>query len=312
MTIRPSLRHWLVATFGAALITASFATAQEAPSGSASSVALATDLHESIAGVNVSVTDLFGRPITGKVIITQFKPDGDGPFPILILNHGRSGTNRSMPARFRYTAQARYFVARGFAVFVPTRIGYGELGTDPDPEESGPCRGKSYAPSAQAASTEVIAVLDYAKQQTYVDPKRIVIVGQSVGGYTTVATAAKNPPGVLAAINFAGGAGGDPDTHPGEPCEGFKLEQMYAKFGSTSKVPMLWVYTENDLFFAPRYSQAWFNAFIKAGGTAEFQLMPAFAKNGHNLFANGIKLWTPVLDRFLDAHGFAANKDKTQ
>ena len=304
--------RWLLAVCGAAPMTSSLAIAQETQKGTTSSSALATDLHETVAGIDVSVTDLFGRHITGKVVITQFKPDGDGPFPILILNHGRSGTNRAQPARFRFTAQSRYFVNRGFAVFVPTRIGYGELGTDPDPEESGYCKSKNYAPSAEAASTEIIAALDYAKQQAYVDPKRVVIVGQSVGGYTSVATAAKNPPGVIAAINFAGGAGGDPETHPGEPCEGFKLEQMYAKFGSTSKVPMLWVYTENDLFFAPKYSQAWFNAFTKAGGTAEFHLMPAFEKNGHNLFAKGIKLWTPLVDRFLDEHGFDVNNKKTQ
>ncbi|MFZ6864583.1 alpha/beta hydrolase family protein [Undibacterium sp. Ji67W] len=309
MTMRLSIRYVFLTAIGAALAISSFAMAQESNTNVTAPTAMATDLFESVVDIDVSVKDLLGRQVTGKVVITQFKPNGDGPFPIMILNHGRSGTNRDQPARFRYTAQARYFVKRGFAVFVPTRIGYGELGTTPDPEDSGSCRNKNYAPSAEAASTEVIAVLDYAKQLPYVDPKKVLIAGQSVGGYTTVATAAKNPSGVLAAINFAGGAGGDPDTHPGEPCEAYKLEQMYAKFGTTSKVPMLWVYTENDLYFAPKYSQAWFNAYTKAGGVAEFRLMPSFSKNGHSLFANGIKLWAPVVGGFLDAHGFAANNE---
>ncbi|MBC3864027.1 dienelactone hydrolase family protein [Undibacterium jejuense] len=310
--MRLSIRYVFFTAIGVALAMSSSAMAQESNTNATAPIVMAADLFESVVNIDVSVKDLLGRQVTGKVVLTQFKPNGDGPFPIMILNHGRSGTNRDQPARFRYTAQARYFVKRGFAVFVPTRIGYGELGTTPDPEDSGSCRNKNYAPSAEAASTEVIAVLDYAKQLPYIDPKKVLIVGQSVGGYTTVATAAKNPPGVLAAINFAGGAGGDPDTHPGEPCEAYKLEQMYAKFGTASKVPMLWVYTENDLFFAPKYSQAWFNAFTKAGGTAEFHLMPAFEKNGHSLFAKGIKLWTPLVDRFLDEHGFDANNKKTQ
>jgi dipeptidyl aminopeptidase/acylaminoacyl peptidase len=44
---------------------------------------------------------------------------------------------------------------------------------------------------AEAASTEILAVIDYARQQKFVDPSRLVIVGQSVGGYSTVATTAK-------------------------------------------------------------------------------------------------------------------------
>ncbi|MFZ6774037.1 alpha/beta hydrolase family protein [Undibacterium sp. SXout7W] len=264
----------------------------------------ATDIHESVTSIDVSVNDFFGRKVTGKVVITQFKPDGDGPFPILILNHGRSATNRAEPPRFRYTQQARYFVQRGFAVFEPTRIGYGEMGTDPDPEDSGACNRKNYAPMAEAASTEILAVLDYARQQKFVDASRLVIVGQSVGGYSTVATTAKNPPGLMAAINFAGGSGGDPAGHPGEPCEGYKLEKMYATFGETSKAPMLWIYTENDQYFSPRYSQAWHAAFVKAGGKADYKLLPPFAKDGHSLFASGMKIWQPLVSEFLDANGF--------
>ena len=127
----------------------------------------ATDLHESVASVDVTVKDLFGREASGKVVITQFKPDGDGPFPILILNHGRSVSNHGEPPRFRFPAQVRFFIRRGFAVFVPTRIGYGAQGTSFDPESSGNCTSADYAPMAEAASTEILAVLDYAKQRPY-------------------------------------------------------------------------------------------------------------------------------------------------
>jgi homoserine acetyltransferase len=92
--------------------------------------------------------------------------------------------------------------------------------------------------------------------------------------------------------------------HPGEPCEGHKLEKMYATFGETSKAPMLWIYTENDQYFSPRYSQAWHAAFVKAGGKAEFRLMSPFAKDGHSLFSSGIKIWEPLVSEFLDANGF--------
>ena len=265
---------------------------------------LAQDLNESVTSLDASVKNYSGREVQGKIVITQFKPDGDGPFPILILNHGRSATNRAQPARFRYTPQVRYFIQRGFAVFEPTRIGYGAAGTEPDPEESGACNRKDYAPMAAAASSEILAVLDYACKQAYVDPGRVLIVGQSVGGYGTVATAARNPAGLVAAINFAGGSGGDPVAHPAEPCEAFKLERMYAGFGASSKAPMLWLYTENDQYFGPNHSRAWHAAFVKAGGKAEFMLLPPFGRDGHSLFSAGIATWEPLVSQFLSSHGF--------
>jgi len=271
---------------------------------------LATDLHESVTSLDVKVKDFYGREETGKVVVTQFKPDGNGPFPILILNHGRSPTNRSDPPRFRFTKQVRFFVERGFAVFEPTRIGYGEQGTHFDPEDSGSCNSKNYAPMAEAASTEILAVLKYAKEQAYVDPNRVLIVGQSVGGYSTVATAARHPEGLIAAINFAGGSGGDPATHPGIPCQGNRMEDMYARFGKTTQAPMLWIYTENDQYFNPEHSKAWHAAFVKAGGNAEYHLLPPFAKNGHTLFANGVEVWSPIVAEFLGKQGFNAEPIK--
>ena len=266
---------------------------------------LAQDLNEAVSRLPVTVKNLYGRSVTGNLIVTQFKPAGAGPFPVVIINHGR-GSDRTTPGRFRYTQQARFFTERGFAVFVPTRLGYGDTGVEPDPEDSGGCRDKDYAPMAEAASNEVLAVLAYAKQQPYVNPERVLLVGQSVGGYTTTATAAKMPQGLVAAINFAGGSGGDPETHPGVPCQGAKLESMYAQFGKTAKVPMLWIYTENDLYFGPQYSQAWYAAFNKAGGQAEFKLLPPFAKNGHMLFISGLNIWEPLVAEFLGRNGFPA------
>ena len=265
---------------------------------------IAQDLNETVITLPVTVKNLYRRSVTGNVTVTQFKPTGAGPFPIVIINHGRNGENRAMPPRFRYTQQARLFIDRGFVVFVPTRIGYGEAGVDPDPENSGSCNQKSYGPMAEAAVTEVLAVVAYAKQQPYVNPERVLLVGQSAGGYTTTAAAVRNPPGLAAEINFAGGAGGDPLAHPGVPCQGDKLESMYAQFGNTTKVPILWVYTENDLYFWPKYSQAWRAAFNKSGGQAEYKLLPPFAKNGHLLFASGLSIWEPIVADFLGRNGF--------
>ncbi|WP_343726881.1 prolyl oligopeptidase family serine peptidase [Burkholderia seminalis] len=272
--------------------------------GDAHAGPFASDLHESVDTVDVKVKDFYGKEDTGTVAITRFMPSGNGPFPILLLNHGRNAQDRVSPARFRYTQQARFFVSKGFAVFEPTRIGYGRFGTQFDPEYSGACRHKDYHPLVDAARAEERAVLDYAKHQPNVDPNRIVIVGQSVGGLITTAMAADNPDGVVAAINFAGGAGGDPVQHPGAPCQGELMEAMFSSFGTTARVPMLWIYTENDRYFDPTYSGAWYKAFVRAGGDADYRLLPPFSDNGHLLFSRGIDLWQPVVSEFLEHHGF--------
>jgi dienelactone hydrolase len=140
----------------------------------------------------------------------------------------------------RYESQARYFARKGFVVLVPTRVGYGTTGQDFDPEDSnGTGKRKDYRLIINAASTQILAAIDYGRTLPGVDGKRIVLVGQSVGGFSTVAAASQNPPGLVVAINFAGGAGGDPDQHPGVPMEPDQLKDLYAEMGKAANVPNL-------------------------------------------------------------------------
>ena len=129
-----------------------------------------------------------------------------------------------------------------------------------------------------------------------IDATRIISVGQSAGGFATVALTADPPAGLVAAISFAGGRGSPRD---GEVCEEDRLVAAFAAFGKTSRIPMLWVYADNDLFFGPKLAQRMHQAFAGAGGEAELVMHPAFGKDGHALFALGIPLWTPYVDAFL-------------
>jgi dienelactone hydrolase len=188
---------------------------------------------------------------------------------------------------------------------VPTRLGYGESSGGMDPENSGGCSRKNYAPGFDAAATSALDVLRYARTQRFTDPTRTVILGQSFGGMSSIALAARRPEGVSAFINFAGGGGGDPDTHPFEPCQAHLLRELYADYGKTARTPSLWVYTENDRFFGGGLPQKWFSAFQQNGGAGEFQALPAFGANGHSLFGQGFEIWRPIVDAFLERQGFA-------
>jgi len=105
-----------------------------------------------------------------------------------------------------------------------------------------------------------VPALEWAKCLPYVDARRILAVGTSMGGISTIALAARNPEGVVAAINFAGGKGGDPLGRPGNPCAPEKLAQSYAAFGKTARVPTLWLYAENDLYWGAELPKQWHKA----------------------------------------------------
>ncbi|MFZ6849222.1 dienelactone hydrolase family protein [Undibacterium sp. RuRC25W] len=267
---------------------------------------LSATLNESVIKIPTTVKTIFNQEVSKDMVVTQFKPNGDGPFPIVVLLHGRSYKDRSKPGRERFLQVSRYFVNRGFAVWVPTRIGYGDSGIDPDPEYSGTCSGKMYVPAYEAAATATLTVIAYAKQQSYVDPTRIVVLGQSYGGATAMTVAAKNPPGLIAAINFAGGGGGNPDTQPYEPCRPDLLKGMFGVYGKTARVPSLWIYTENDKYFGPTYPKQWFAEYQKQSSVsqlAEYQAMPAFGDNGHYFFSRAFSTWRPIVDNFLQRQG---------
>jgi dienelactone hydrolase len=278
-----------------------------------SSPLLATDLNEAVSRLPVSVTLGDGSQARGEMLLTTFAPAGPGPFPIAIINHGRN-PDRNTPDRFRMIGMASYLVRHGFAVFVPTRLGYGgstllpaqRAGNVIDPEASGDCSHHDYSIGLRPAMEQISATLNYARQQRYVDASRYLLVGQSAGGFTTVAYAAGKPAGLIGYVNFAGGVGGDPLKHPGVPCRPEMLTAAYAQYGRTAVAPSLWIYTENDQYFAPRYSRAWYRAFAAGGSPSRFVLQAPFDDDGHKLLSNGLPIWRPLMDNFLATLGIPA------
>jgi dienelactone hydrolase len=256
----------------------------------------------------VKVVDAYGKAIEQSIKVTIWSDDANpAPAPVLVLNHGRAAEaqERAALGRARYTEASRWFLRRGFIVAVPTRIGYGVSGGE-DVEDSGGCSQKNYPPSYAAATRQTLAVLDLVRQRADAAKDRAVVVGQSFGGATSVAVAALNPPGVQASINFAGGGGGNPKTQPQNPCAPHRLEALYKGYGSTAKVPMLWIYTENDMYFGPKLPRQWHQAFVAAGGTAELVQFPPHGEDGHALFTRFPDVWQPKVGEFLDAVGFPA------
>jgi dienelactone hydrolase len=261
---------------------------------------LAADLNEAVTKISAAGVEM---------IVTTFKPDGDGPFPLVIINHGRAGTavERAKVRRQRYPDAARYFVRRGFAVVVPTRKGYGETGGS-DPENSGACVNPAYAPTFDAALESIVPVLEWAKRLPYVDAGRIVSVGTSMGGISTIALAARNPQGMVLAVNFAGGKGGDPATRRGiraRPTSSRKATRCSGKRRVFRPCGCI----RRTISTGGGAAQAVAQGLCDAGGAAEFVSLPAFGRDGHLVFGLGVSLWAPHVDAFLKEHGLLTAAD---
>ena len=254
---------------------------------------------EEVIEVPVSVRNMYGQEVSQRIKVTVFRDDQRMNAPYLVLNHGRPANgNLAGMQRQRYSENSRYFVSLGFAVLVPTRVGYGESG-GPDVEDSGRCDSRQYPPAYAAAADQTIAVLKHVAGYPYVNAARGIVVGQSFGGATAIALSAREVPGMVAAVNFAGGGGGDPVGHPGVPCSAYRMTAMFRSYGTTAKVPTLWLYSENDQFWGKKLPLEWLAAYTGAGGKGEFVQLPPYKEDGHASFVGNRAAWQPAFEQFL-------------
>ena len=260
---------------------------------------------EEVLQLPVRVQTAAGQAVQGRIHVTLFRDDAwpaTRRVPLALLAHGRapSAQARADMGRVRYAGAARYLLQRGYMVAVPTRLGYGVTGGD-DLEAAGRCDAARYTPVFDVAAQQLQATLDALRQRPEVRPDGMLVLGQSFGGASAVALAAKQPPGLAAVVNFSGGSGGDSQKRPGAPCAPQALQATFAHYGSTARVPMLWLYAENDQFWGPEWPCQWHQAFVAAGGQARLQVLGALGEDGHQLFSKFGRLWHPLVSQFLNA-----------
>jgi dienelactone hydrolase len=257
-------------------------------------------LVEEVVAVPVSLRTAYGRSLQRNMVVTVFYDDAKPrPYPVAVIGHGRAGTaqGRVNVARARYEENARWLAQLGFIVAIPTRVGYGETGGEDVETAPGNCDGRDYRPGFAAAADQLQAALAMLRARPDAAQDRGVVMGQSFGGAATVALAARNPPGIQLALNFAGGAGADPVGAPERPCSPAQLQRAFALYGTTARIPTLWLYTENDRSFGQRYPREWFESFRGVGGRGEFVVLPALGDDGHRAFTEAPHSWQPqVLD----------------
>jgi dienelactone hydrolase len=228
---------------------------------------------------------------------------GETPARVVVIAHGSppdAGARPGMrPLRCENEA-ARWFLDRRFVVVAAMRRGYGETGGY-WAEGSGRCPEVDYARAGLESARDIAATVEYAATLPFARPHGMVLVGQSAGGWGAIAYNATPHPRVTAIINMAGGRGGHQEFTANSNCHPDLLAAAAGQFAHGATTPMLWVYSQNDSFFAPSIAAALYSAYSQNGGRAELQRLGPFSNDGHRLFfgTGGSQIWGPLVERYL-------------
>jgi dienelactone hydrolase len=223
----------------------------------------------------------------------MWKPDGAGPFPAVLWNHGSEKLPGSVDP------VANFVVPRGYVFFVPHRRGQGR---SPGPYIMDQLRtaGSEVQRSVmlvrlhEAQLEDQLAALAHLSAQPFVNRGRIAVIGFSFGGIQTM-LAAERGPGYRVAVNCSGAA------QVWRANSNMRDRLTAAARGS--KIPVFFLQAQNDYDLTPNEVLA---AEVKAAGRAvEAKVYPphgSSTQDGHDFCVLGVATWGPDAPRFIEAH----------
>ena len=239
-----------------------------------------------------------------KLEATLYKPDGEGPFPVVIFNHGSTGHEgaKSATRTENPVTYSKLLAGRGVALLVPMRRGRGKS-DGKYREEDFTCSRSGARAGIAYASESLDAVYEYLRKQPWADMKKVVLAGQSRGGMLSSFYASERPGSVVGVINFVGGWFDDSNR---SYCAGGDINA--ALFGQAgggkSKIPNLFLYGTGDSYYSASSIQKYAPAFKEAGGDVTFKLYELSAGvDGHLLFYHYFSRWGKDHEAFLSTLG---------
>ncbi len=200
------------------------------------------------------------------------KPEGTGPFPAVLISHGRGGSAGSFGLQ-----KAREMVSWGFVCIAPDYThagpamgGKGKGPVGPRPGQERPGQGQT-PPADLGASAENLrrakTCLALLAKMPEVDPERLAAYGHSMGGFVTIVLAAAEPGRLRAAAITGSGV---------SPREGFPAPSPAV--AAKVVTPFLILHGDADPVVRPGQS-ADFAEVLKAGGVEHERIL--YPGEGH-------------------------------
>jgi dienelactone hydrolase len=267
------------------------ATVAPAASTDAPASATAAALAPSPAPAKVAPTELRIAGKEGAMQAYLWRPDGPGPFPAIVYNHG----SERDPWVGSHGPVGLFFAKNGYVVLFPYRRGAGKSeGTHWSDRVDKLPDAQQYQGTIDALVDEnddVVAAVEWLRKQTYVDGRAVSVAGCSFGGIESLLTAAR-PIGLHAVVDFAGGAMSWQANGP--------LRERMLQAAEAATVPVFFVQAANDFDTTP--SSALSEAMRTKNKPYRVQIFPAFGAShqvGHSFCIRGSDAWGPAVLDFL-------------
>jgi Xaa-Pro aminopeptidase/dienelactone hydrolase len=226
-----------------------------------------------------------------------WKPEGTGPFPAVVYNHGSD----AWPSDLHEIGPL--YARHGYVLFGPIRRGQGRsVGVAPYMNGQLIAERKAHGDAAwgrlmvKLHETEQLddqlAGIAYLKSLPYVDPQRIAVTGVSFGGIQTL-LAAERDCGIRAAVDFAGAA----MTWDSSP----EIRARLLSAVRNARVPIYFIQAENDYNLGPSRTLA--AEMERVGKPHRMKIYPPFGtttQEGHGLGLRGSRIWESDVFTFLD------------
>lgn len=229
-----------------------------------------------------------------KIEAYVFKPEGAGPFPVVIYNHGsRAGHDRE-ERPFAYVGE---MLARGgYVVVVPERRGYGKSDGPTFDEAVGEDRGQRFVARVQEETDDMLAAVQFVKALPYADANRMGVMGWSFGGIISVFAASRSS-AFRVVVDQAGAA----LTWDHSPAMQAGMKEAAGKI----RIPLLGMVAKNDR--TTESVKAVVHETEAHGATAKLIVYPPFNPHdaagvapGHLIFGReGWQVWEEDVKQFL-------------
>ena len=236
-----------------------------------------------------------------------WRPQGRGPFPGILLNHGSGRTREDLERLGPYEHSAEklgpVFARHGYVFLYLFRRGVG-LSADQGASAVDLMNRESAAHGQEARNAlqlqllenremdDTLSAFKFLRALPYVDPKDVAAVGHSFGGSLTLLLAEREPS--LRAVVVFSAAGYSFDRSP-------ELRTQLLAAVDHITVPIFFIHAENDYSLSPgKVLDARREQIGKAHRLKIYPPIGHTVDEGHDFLHLGVSIWEPEVFAFLN------------